>query len=177
MRVDSGKFKGHKFIENKYAHIRPTTDKVRQALFVKLQFFLPGKRVLDLFCGTGALGIEALSRGAESVTLVDKDFRSVSLTKANLKNMGIEQKVVKCDALVFLNKCAEQYDLILIDPPYRSGLYSSVLQKIYEKNILSQDGIIVCEHLGEEKFDDSPFDVVDKKRYGDTYLTFLTYKQ
>ena len=79
--------------------------------------------------------------------------------------------------LTLKNRSLLNDDLILIDPPYRSGLYSSVLQKIYEKNILSQDGIIVCEHLGEEKFDDSPFDIVDKKRYGDTYLTFLTYKQ
>ena len=70
MRIDSGKFKGRRLIENKYDHIRPTTDKVRQALFVKLQFFLPGKSVLDLFCGTGAMGIEALSRGAEKGVFV-----------------------------------------------------------------------------------------------------------
>ncbi|MDE6583516.1 MAG: RsmD family RNA methyltransferase, partial [Clostridia bacterium] len=77
MRIDAGKYKGRRLLENKYDHIRPTTDKVRQALFVKLQFFVPDKKVLDLFCGTGALGIEALSRGAEKVVFVDKDARSV----------------------------------------------------------------------------------------------------
>ena len=77
MRVDAGKYKGRRLIENKYDHIRPTTDKVRQALFVKLQFFVPEARVLDLFCGTGAMGIEALSRGANEVIFVDKDERSV----------------------------------------------------------------------------------------------------
>ena len=176
MRIDAGKFKGRRLVENKYPHIRPTTDKVRQALFVKLQFFVEGKSVLDLFCGTGALGIEALSRGAEKVTMVDKDFRSVLLTKENLRLVGAMQKVVKCDALVFLDKCNEQFDLILIDPPYRSGLYGPVLEKIFNKNLLADEGIIVCEHLLEEKIDDGLFEVFDEKKYGDTILTYLRHK-
>lgn len=174
MRIDSGKFKGRKLLDSKYANIRPTTDKTRQALFVKLQFFLQDKLVLDLFCGTGALGIEALSRGAKDVIFVDKDWRSVSLTKENLKIVGQEAKVCKCDALTFLNACKMQFDLILIDPPYRCGLYEKVLKIVAEKNILAKDGLVVCEHLANEQPDFSPFVLQDQKRYGDTMLSYLT---
>jgi len=173
MRIDSGKFKGRKLIENKYKHIRPTTDKVRQALFVKLQFFLPEKKVLDLFCGTGAMGIEALSRGASDVTFVDKDYRSVSLTRGNLRNIGIEHKVHKCDALMFLETCKEKFDLIIVDPPYKSGLYTDVVKKIFEKNLLESGGIVVCEHSIDDTFAPSGFVVFDEKKYGDIVLTYL----
>ncbi len=177
MRVDAGKYKGRKFIENKYEHIRPTTDKVRQALFVKLQFFLPGKSVLDLFCGTGAIGIEALSRGAGKVTMVDKDPRSVAMTKQNLKNMKIEQKVNKCDALVFLEGVREKFDLIVLDPPYKSGLYDKVLAKIFERDLLNDDGIIVCEHATGDEIENNDFEVFDNKKYGNITLTYLRKRQ
>lgn len=178
MRIDSGSLKGRKLSDKKYSHIRPTTDKVRQALFVKLQFFLPGAKVLDLFCGTGALSIEAISRGAASVTMVDKDFRSVALSKENLKSVGLlEQKVIKCDALIFLEKCTEQFDLILLDPPYKSGLYGKVLQKIFEKNLLTSEGIIVCEHSTADKLENDDFEIFDEKKYGDITLTYLKNKE
>ena len=172
MRVNSGIYKGRRLIENKFEHIRPTTDKVCQALFTKLQFFLQGKKVLDLFSGTGALGIEAISRGAESVLFVDKDVRSVKLTKDNLKNLGIDAKVVKCDALKFVDVCKESYDLILLDPPYKSGLYEKVLPKL--ERILNDEGIIVCEHASNDTFSFSPFVVFDEKKYGNITLTYLT---
>lgn len=173
IRVDSGKFKGRRLVENKFDHIRPTTDKVRQALFTKLQFFLPDAKVLDLFCGTGAMGIEALSRGAEEVVFVDKDPRSVTMTKTNLKNLGISAKVFKCDASSFLQSCQERFDLIILDPPYKSGLYEKVLSIIFEKQLLSQDGIVVCEHAKEDAFDYGKFTVFDEKKYGNIVLTYL----
>lgn len=173
IRIDAGKFKGRRLIENKYEHVRPTTDKVRQALFVKLQFFVPEKRVLDLFCGTGAVGIEALSRGAGEVVFVDKDFRSVQMTKQNLKNLGIDTKVHKCDALKFLDTCTRQFDLIVLDPPYKSGLYEKVLPLVFENNLLADEGIIVCEHDKADSFNYQPFAVFDEKRYGNTILTYL----
>lgn len=173
LRIDSGIYKGRRLIENKYDHIRPTTDKVRQALFTKLQFFLIDKKVLDLFCGTGAMGIEALSRGAAEVDFVDKDFRSVEMTKTNLKNLGIKSKVYKTDCLNFLEKCDKKYDLIILDPPYKCGLYEKVLYKIFEKNLLEDDGVIVCEHAKEDTFDYGNFDVFDEKRYGTIILTYL----
>lgn len=176
LKVNAGSFKGRRLLENKFEHIRPTTDKVRQALFTKLQFFLPNKKVLDLFCGTGAMGIEAFSRGAEEVDFVDKDQRSVQMTKSNLKNLGINAKVSKCDALVFLEKSEKKYDLIILDPPYKSGIYEKVLQKIFEKQILNEEGIIVCEHAKEDTFDYSNFEVFDEKRYGTIVLTYICQK-
>lgn len=173
MRVDSGIYKDRRLIENKYDHIRPTTDKVKQSLFVKLQFFVPGKKVLDLFCGTGAMGIEALSRGAKKVVFVDKDSRSVEMTKNNLKNLGINAKVFKCDAISFIEKCDEKFDLIILDPPYKSGLYEKVLKIIYEKQMLEEDGIVVCEHANEDDFDYQDFTVFDEKKYGNIKLTYL----
>lgn len=176
MRISSGKYKGRRLIENKLSFVRPTTDKVRQALFVKLQFFVPEKSVLDLFCGTGAMGIEALSRGAAKVTMVDKDSRSVAMAQANLKNMGIIQKVIRCDALMFLEKCNEAFDLIILDPPYKSGLYDSVLAKILQRNLLADEGIVVCEHATEDKFETQDFEILDEKRYGNITLTYLGKK-
>lgn len=174
MRIDAGKFKGRRLIEKKYDHIRPTTDKVRQALFVKLQFFVPEKTVLDLCCGTGALGIEALSRGAKSVIFVDKDARSAALTKSNLASLGDKSKVFKCDALKFVQTTDEKFDLILFDPPYKSGLYDKVLPIISQRGLLTANGILVCEHAYEDKFNYSMFEVFDEKKYGDTVLTYLS---
>lgn len=176
MRIDAGKFKGRKLIDNKYKHIRPTTDIVRQALFVKLQFFIAGKNVLDLFSGTGAMGIEAFSRGANDVVFVDSNFKSVSLTKENLKNLGLNLRVFKSDALVFLEKCQEKFDLIIVDPPYKSGLYDDVLNKIFEKDLLTEDGIVVCEHSKEEKITSENFKISDEKKYGETVLTYFVKK-
>ena len=171
MRVDSGIFKGRRLLENKFEHIRPTTDKVRQALFTKLQFFLPNKRVLDLFCGTGALGIEALSRGASEVVFVDKDARSASMARENLKNLGVKAQVIRCDAVKFVESCEEKFDLIILDPPYKSGLYEKIVPKLFP--LLEEDGIIVCEHDKKDVFNYSPFVIYDEKRYGNTVLTYL----
>lgn len=171
MRVDSGIFKGRRLLENKFEHIRPTTDKVRQALFTKLQFFLPNKRVLDLFCGTGALGIEALSRGASEVVFVDKDARSASMARENLKNLGVKARVIRCDAVRFVESCEEKFDLIILDPPYKSGLYEKIVSKLFP--LLEEDGIIVCEHDKKDVFNYSPFVIYDEKRYGNTVLTYL----
>ena len=97
MRIISGKYKGKQLKAPVSDNIRPTGDKVKQALFTKLQFFVCDKTVLDLFSGSGALGIEALSRGAKKVIFVDKDYRSVNLTKENLKGIDGNYKVIKCD--------------------------------------------------------------------------------
>lgn len=174
MRVTTGLRKGGKLEKNKLSFVRPTTDKVKQALFTKLQFFIPDKIVLDLFCGTGALGIEALSRGAKKVVFVDKNYKSILLTKTNLRNLKLEAEVLKIDAIKFLQKQTEKFDLILIDPPYASKLYEPALKIIFEKDLLSANGIIVCEHDRDENINSEIYNVIDKKRYGNTFLTFIT---
>ena len=174
MRVTAGKFKGRVLIENKFAHIRPTADIVKLAIFNKLNFILPNSKVLDLFCGTGALGIEAISRGAREVVFADKDVRSIGLTKQNLSKLNIEGRVHKASYEKTIEKLAgENFDVILLDPPYASGVYEDCLKRIYENNLLADGGIIVCEHNKKDEFDYSPFEVVDEKRYGIKMVTYL----
>ena len=173
MRVISGKYKGKILKSPSSDNIRPTGDKVKQGLFTKLQFFVQDKVVLDLFCGSGALGIEALSRGAKNVYFVDKDRRSVALTKQNLTGIDGDIKIINASYNQALNMFDEQFDLILVDPPYASGVYTDVLNIIKDKNLLSNDGIIVCEHPNELEFQ-SPFEIFDKKRYGTVTLSFLS---
>lgn len=176
MRVTAGKFKGRTLIDNKYQHIRPTADMVKQAIFNKLAFSLANAKVLDLFCGTGALGIEALSRGAKEVIFADSDSRSVQLTKDNLKKIGANggYKVIKSSYEKTLTLLEwEQFDIIILDPPYKSGVYEDCLKKIAEYNLLSPLGIIVCEHDAKDTFDYSPFAVTDEKKYGIKKVTYL----
>ena len=174
MKVTFGKFGGRKLIDNKYDHIRPTADMVKQAIFNKLAEKIDGARVLDLFCGTGALGIEALSRGADKVIFADKDRRSVEFTRANLKNFNIEARVICADfvdALKLLK--GEKFDIILLDPPYKGGLYEKALHSISLNEVLEKGGVIVCEHEKGEKIDFSPFEEFDKRKYGIKEVSYL----
>ena len=175
MRVIAGKYKGRPLKSPTSANIRPTGDKVKQALFTKLQFFVQNAVVVDLFCGSGSLGIEAISHGADFVYFVDKDRRSINLTKENLKGIIENYKLVNCDYSKALNNLNRKVDLFLIDPPYASGVYENVLNIIKEHNLLSEGGIIVCEHPNNMKIQ-SDFEIFDEKRYGTVTLTYLKAK-
>lgn len=177
MRVTAGRFKGRKLIDRPFEHIRPTADMVKQAVFNKIHFSLPDARVLDLFCGTGALGIEALSRGAREVVFVDADPRSVKLTKDNLASLGAQETVLLCDYKKAIEKLEGQFDIILLDPPYKGGLYEDCIKKIFEKHLLSDDGMIVCEQCKTDKFDFSPFEIIDEKTYGIKQVTYLKLRK
>ena len=144
MRIITGSARGRRLKTPDDYDIRPTTDNVKESLFNILQFRVEGSRVLDLFAGTGQLGIECLSRGAGSVTFVDHDREAIRIVKENLKTCGLKAAVFQEDALRFLERGGE-YDLILIDPPYDSALYEPVLKRINSVDILSDGGIIVCE--------------------------------
>ena len=174
MRVCAGKFKGRVLEENKYDHIRPTADMVKQAIFNKIHFILQGAKVLDLFCGTGALGIEAISRGASEAVFVDIDKRSIALTSKNLKKLNISARLINTNysnAIKRLN--GEKFDIIFLDPPYKSGIYQDCIKLIYEYNLLNENGLIVCEQNKEDEFDFSPFETIDIKVYGIKKVTYL----
>lgn len=176
MRITAGKFKGRKLIERPYDHIRPTADMVKQAMFNKLAFNINGARVLDLFCGTGGIGIEALSRGASEVVMADLNPKSVALAKDNLKLLSNpkEGRVVQGDyKKVLENLKGKQFDIIFLDPPYKSGFYEDCLEKIKALDILSSEGVIVCEHNRADKFDFSPFNIESEKFYGIKAVTYL----
>ena len=181
MRVTAGKLKGRKLLENKFDHIRPTADVVKQSIFNKLTYDIQDASVLDLFGGTGALGIEAYSRGAKKVVIVDKDFRSIKMIKENITNLKIDEKCIRVykasyeDAIKRLEN--ENFDIIIIDPPYKSGFYENALKLIFQFNLLANNGIIVCEHDKKDNFDYSPFQVIDEKIYGIKKVTYLSRNQ
>ena len=155
MRVISGKARGTVLKTPDGSLTRPTTDRVKEALFSIIQFDIPGARVLDLFGGTGQLGIEALSRGANSAVFVDAQKSACALISENLKRTRMENsaKVVCSDYEVFLKKSSETYDIILLDPPYGEKFLENALKMITEIDILESGGIIVTERPVEKKLD------------------------
>ena len=153
MRVITGKARGIQLKTPDGMLTRPTADRVKEALFSIINFDVPGAKVLDLFGGTGQLGIEALSRGAESAVFVDAREDSCKLIRENLKRTKLENqaKVVRADYLDYLNRCREQYNIILLDPPYAEVFLENAIKRITEIDILQSDGIIVAERpLGKE---------------------------
>ena len=150
MRVITGTARGRKLKTPANYDIRPTTDNVKESVFNIIQFDIEGRRVLDLFAGTGQLGIECLSRGAESCVFVDRDSEAVKIVKDNLKICDMKATVVQEDAVSFLRHCGK-FDIIFIDPPYDSDdLYKNVLEFINSVDILSESGIIIVETRREK---------------------------
>ncbi|MBU5626324.1 16S rRNA (guanine(966)-N(2))-methyltransferase RsmD [Oscillibacter sp. MSJ-2] len=147
MRVITGSARGRRLKELEGQDTRPTTDRVKEGMFSILQFDLEGRRVLDLFAGTGQLGIEALSRGAAFAVFVDHRFDAVKLIRENLKvtDLADRAKVVSGDAMEYLSSLREKFDIILLDPPYGAELIEPALAHIARFDILSPHGIIVAE--------------------------------
>ena len=147
MRVITGKARGVNLKTPEGMRTRPTTDRVKEALFSAIQFDIPAASVLDLFGGTGQLGIEALSRGAKSAVFVDHSEQACKLIRENLKRTKLEQqgRVVRGDYMDYLSRCRENYDIILLDPPYAEVFLENALKRITEIDILRSGGIIVAE--------------------------------
>ena len=175
MRVISGKARGVNLKTPEGVLTRPTIDRVKEALFSIINFDIPASNVLDLFGGTGQLGIEALSRGAKSAVFVDQREDACKLIKENLRRTKLEQdaKVVRMDYLNYLKRCREKYDIIFLDPPYAEVFLENALKCITEIDILQSGGIIVAERpLGK----DLPWDFEGYTRskdykYGKVLLT------
>ena len=153
MRVITGKARGIQLKTPDGMLTRPTADRVKEALFSIIQFELPGARVLDLFGGTGQLGIEALSRGAKRCTFVDAREDACKLIRENLKRtkLDADAAVVRSDYLDYLKRCREKYDIILLDPPYAEVFLENALNQIAEIDILQSGGIIVAERPLEKE--------------------------
>ena len=144
MRVITGTARGRRLKEPQGMDIRPTTDKVKESMFSILQFDIEGRRVLDLFGGTGQLGIEALSRGALEVVFVDKSAAALKLIRENLELCGLsdQARVRNGDSLAYL-RSGEKFDLVFLDPPYDTGLLEQALQDIAGFDICREHGIIM----------------------------------
>ena len=176
MRIISGEKKGTRLFSLKKRKIRPTSDKVKGAIFNVL-VSVEDKKILDLFAGSGALGIEALSRGAEQVVFVDSSFNSLDLVRKNLEKLEFRDKsrLIKKNVLRFLKSESEgRFDLILVDPPYGKGLCQKVLEILSEKECLNAKGVLVIEHHKKEKIEKvGNFILLQERKYGDTLVSFF----
>ena len=179
MRIIAGDYKGRKLFSPMDRSVRPTSDKVKEAMFSMLQTRIDGARVLDLFAGTGNLGLEALSRGADFCVFCDVSKDSLALIRQNIEMCRAEEysEVIAGDykRTLSLLEGREKMDIILLDPPYKKGLLPDVLERIRDNEILAEDGIIVCEHYKETELDDVTcgFEKLKSKHYGKVVLTLF----
>lgn len=176
MRVITGTARGRKLREPKDMSVRPTTDMVKEAIFSIVQFDVPGRRVLDLFAGTGQLGIEALSRGAAECVFVDNSPSSIALVRENLALCDMQATVVRSDALSYLRRCGK-FDLVLLDPPYHAGIYEDVLHGLFSFDILSDGGIILVESERGESMPGAPAPYVRGKTYNYGKISLTLYSR
>ncbi len=181
MRVITGKARGVQLKTPEGMQTRPTADRVKEALFSIINFDIPGAKVLDLFGGTGQLGIEALSRGASSAVFVDAREDACKIIRENLRRTKFENegRVIRADYLDYLKRCREQFQIILLDPPYSEVYLENSLKMITEIDILQSGGIIVAERpVGKELPWDFPGYTRSRDyKYGKTLLTLYRREQ
>lgn len=173
MRVIAGKYRGLNLVQFSGSQIRPTADRVKESLFDILSPLIVGARVLDLFCGSGNLGIEALSRGAAFVRFNDISKDSIAVLNKNLsKTRGESFAVTALDYSACLARSGES-DIIFIDPPYASEHGVNALKIIAQGNNLSERGVAVSERDRSFKGEIAGLELYDERKYGKTYLSFF----
>ncbi len=174
MRVITGTARGRRLETLNGTDVRPTTDKVKEAVFSSIQFDIEGRNVLDLFAGSGQLGIEALSRGASKATFVDLNPDAISVITKNITATGFKEisTVRRADYFSFCASTNETFDIAFIDPPYREGLYEKALGAV--TNVMSDYGVIICEHPTDVDLPDNVngFTAVKRSRYGKIAVSF-----
>ena len=173
MRIITGSAKGAKLLTLEGLETRPTAERTKEAVFSMLQFDIEGRRVLDLFAGSGQLSVEALSRGAESAVLVDSSATSVKVAKANIENCGFAGKarIIQSDYAAFCAMSRDVFDIVFLDPPYAEGLLLPALKAVLP--LLSDYATVICEHPPEVELPESiaGLSVYRTYRYGKVWLT------
>lgn len=172
MRVITGSARGRKLQTLEGESVRPTTDMVKEAMFSIVHFDVEGARVLDMFCGCGQLGIEALSRGAQSAVFVDISRQSMSVTEKNLETTGFRNlsKTVISNSLEYLDRTSEIFDIAFLDPPYKAGIMEDAIERV--RLHMSENGIIVCETSADENLPEEIEGFTSKRyKYGKIALT------
>ncbi len=182
MRIIAGRFKGRKLKTVKGRSVRPTSDRVREAIFSVVGSRIVDSEVLDLFAGSGALGLEALSRGARSALFVERDARVVSVIKDNILTFGVGDvsEVWRMDVRAAIRICCEKgyiFDVVFLDPPYRKGLCEKTLKLFDNAKILSDTAMVVVEHESDLILEDSYgcLELYSYKTYGDTSVSFYLH--
>ena len=173
MRIISGKYKGREIKGYNIEGTRPTMDRVKESLFASIQNYVKGSICLDLFAGSGGLGIEALSEGAQSCYFVDNNKIVIDILKKNLTSLKVEEDyfLIKKDYVEALKTFDMKYDIIFLDPPYHLNMMNNAIDLINENNLLNDGGIIVCEY--EEGTVNCDLQILKEKRYGSKNVTIF----
>ncbi len=179
MRIITGKFKGRTLATIGDRSVRPATDRVKSAIFNVLQsrLGLHGARVLDLFAGSGSLGFEALSRGAQQAVFVDDSKKVLDVIESNAERLGCVDDcvIVETDALSFIGRTNDRFDLIFADPPYAYEAVTQLPKLIFSRGLLNADGFLIIEHARQVALDAEPaFRMAVQKEFGNTRVSFLT---
>ena len=176
MRVISGKYKGKNLIGFNIDGTRPTMDRVKESLFGIIQNNIKNSVVLDLFAGSGSLGIEAISNGASEVYFIDNNIELINIIKKNTSGMNENIHIMKSDyknALELIKNSNIKFDIIFLDPPYKLNLINDCLNKIVEYNLLNNDVIIICEYE-TEIIENNLLKLVKEKKYGSKKIKIFT---
>lgn len=180
MRIISGKYKGRQLNASKDRSIRPTTNKIKEYIFNLLDDAVLDANVLDLFSGSGGLGIEALSRGAARATFVDVAQSSLKVLRRNLAHIKVTEqcRVVRRDAVDFLRVNKAPFDLIFVDPPFPWGAFEKLLPRAFTEKNLAEDGILVMENERSHEIDweSENFQILRQKQFDRSIISFLTRK-
>ena len=180
MRVISGRATGHKLAAPEGLETRPTTDRIKETLFNIISQEIYGSVFLDLFSGSGAIGIEALSRGAQSAYFVDSASKPYDVIEANLRHTKLKDLAVvyKTDVFAALKDMASKslkFDIIFMDPPYAAGIYGAVFKEIVSLSLLNENGIIIAEHSAKDEIPEvAGLNVYRTKNFKTTIMSFLT---
>lgn len=177
MRVITGSCRGKRLVTPDGLDTRPTTDKVKESIFNAIQFDIEGRRVLDLFAGSGQMGIEALSRGAKSAVFVDNSQKSLRCIRENLENTKLQSvsEVVNVDFELYLNRIKDKFDIVFLDPPYNKGLIEKAAAKLYD--VTSDFCMLVCETSTTDVPPDEMFGFCVYRRYRYGKVSVSVYKK
>jgi 16S rRNA (guanine966-N2)-methyltransferase len=182
LRIIAGDLKGRKLRAVPGIKTRPTANRTREAIFNILAFQIPGCRVLDLFAGTGAFGIEALSRKADAAVFIDNNKDAICVLQANIKSLNLEgqTQIIRWDLIKNLNCLSSlslSFDLVFLDPPYLKNMIEPTLLNLHLSQSLSSGARIIAEHSQREPVlvRQLPFEIADQRKYGKTLVTFLDY--
>lgn len=164
MRIISGKYKGKKLNGFNIEGTRPTMDRVKESLFGMIQTYIPDSIVLDLFAGSGALGLEAVSNGAKECYLIDNNIEAIKTIKENSQNFEEQLNIIHIDYKKFLKTTDKKFDIIFLDPPYKEKQLDTSLRIIEERGLLNENGIVICEYeIGEPH---TTLELIKEKSYG-----------
>jgi 16S rRNA (guanine(966)-N(2))-methyltransferase RsmD len=182
MRIITGKARGKRLDTLEGTATRPTAERAKEAIFSVLQFEIEGRRVLDLFGGSGQMGLEALSRGAKSVDIVDSSDAAVKIINQNIKKVGLDgAKCTRSDFADFLRSSRDKYDIVFLDPPYALGLVPKALELLVDRDLLKPTSVVVCESAKEDVFSNNSsleekLEVIKRAKYGVAHVTYLKLK-